>query len=150
MKSYELTYIISSAITNQEADTLKTTIEAFIQSKEGVILKSIKTTPQMLAYPIKKQSSGYFITLEFQSKESHIKELQAALEKESPVLRHFIVVKKPVKVMKARRTRKPLAADVKPATAAKPSKTTPETIQTPEEKVELGDIDKKLDEILSE
>ena len=46
MKPYELTYILSSSLTTQEADTQKKELEVFVQEKEGVILKSEKTAPQ--------------------------------------------------------------------------------------------------------
>ena len=60
MKTYELTYIISSQLMSSEADGLMKEVESFIQSKDGVVLKSEKTAAQPLAYQIKKQSSGYF------------------------------------------------------------------------------------------
>src|SRR3989344_3282463 len=114
MKPYELTYIISSAIGTEEAQTLKKEVEVFVQDKGGVVLRSEKTVPQSLAYPIKKHSSGYFATLEFQAEEREIKPLKEKLEKEAKILRHFLIVKKPMKVMKERRTRKPLVSlDIK-------------------------------------
>src|SRR3989338_7690863 len=119
MKTYELTYIISSQISTDESEALRKDLESFVQSKEGVILKSEKTTPQTLAYPIKKHSSGYFATLTFQVLEDKVKEIKDKLEKDLKVLRHFILIKRPVKIKK-------------------------------EETVKTEDIDKKIDEILSE
>lgn len=147
MKTYELTYIISSAMTQEDAGVVAKEIETFIQSKEGVILKSEKTSAQTLAYPVKKQSSGYFCILEFQTAESNIKEIKGMLEKDKKILRHFMLIKKPIKVMKERRTRKPLF------TADKDSSTKSPLLGGKEKnpgKLDAGDLDKKLDEILSE
>ncbi len=148
MKPYELTYIISSEITSQDAENIKKEIEAFVQEKGGVILKSEKTVPQVLAYPIKKQSSGYFATLEFQIEEKEIKGLKEKLEKDAKILRHFVIVKKPVKERKERRIRKPSA------TTEHKQSSFAEVLESKEKiksvKVELDDIEKKLDEILSE
>jgi small subunit ribosomal protein S6 len=144
MKSYELTYIISSQITSDQAATLNKEVELFVQGKGGVILKSEKKAPQSLAYPIKKHSSGYITMLEFQGEEKEIKGLKAMLEKEAQVLRHFLTIKKPFKKMKERRTRKPLLMPEKPAVDGIGHE------KKKEVKVELGDIEKKLDEILSE
>lgn len=141
MQTYELTYIISSHMTVEEADAVKKDFEASLQANGGVILRSEKTVPQPLSYQIKKQSSGFFVITEFQTEESKVKELQAELGKNTKVLRHFLIVKKPVKIMKERRTRKPVImtdAPVAPKSAA------------PAKKVEMEDINKKLDEILSE
>ena len=138
MKSYELTYVISARVSAEEMAAAIKNIEGFIQEKEGVIITSHKTTAQALAYPIKKQSSGYYVTTVFQAAEDAIKPLNAKLELEKDVLRHLILIKKPVKEVKERRTRKPLeTAGVAPA--AKKG-----------EKVDEADLDKKLGEILGE
>lgn len=147
MKTYELTYIIASNTSLDEADAKTKEIESFIQSKEGVILKLEKTGIKSLSYPIKKQSSGYFITLEFQIAENNIKELKERLEKDQKILRHFILVKQPTKVLKERRRRpspeiKPVRNDYPQDVAGEEKKKT--------EKVEMEEIEKKLDEILSE
>src|SRR3989344_6191586 len=146
MKPYELTYIISSGIKSEEAENLKKEVEVFVQSKGGVIVKSEKTVPQSLAYPIKKHSSGYFVTLEFQGEEKEVKALKEKLEKEARVLRHFLMVKKPAKIMKERRTRKPLLK-------GKPDMADGSKVMEDKkkgEKVQAEEISKKLDEILSE
>ncbi len=149
MKSYELTYIISSQIPSEQVNTLSKEVESFIQSKEGVILKSEKTGAQTLTYPIKKQSSGYFVTLTFQILENKIKELKEKLEKDTNILRHFIIVKKPIKELKKRRTRKPLTTTEDKSTNID-SQIFTDANKKKSEKIDLDKIDKKLDEILSE
>ena len=147
MQTYELTYIISSHMTSEEAETVKKDFEAFLQANGGMIVKSEKSAPQPLAYQIKKHSSGFFVVTELQMEESKIKELRAELEKNTKILRHFLIVKHPAKIMKARRTRKPMPIEGKPEAVSvlkHPEK------KTKAAKVEMEDINKKLDEILSE
>ena len=149
MKTYEATYIISSQITQEKADGVKKELESFIQSKEGVILTSEKISIQTLAYPIKKQSSGYFTTLTFQILEDKIKEIKEKIEKNSEILRHLILIKKPFKELKRARTRKPSAtsrfkvAEESPFIKNSENKKKTETVK-------IDEIEKKLDEILSE
>lgn len=143
MKSYELTYIISSGIKTEEAENLKKEVELSVQNKGGVIVKSEKTAPQVFSYTIKKNSSGYFATLEFQVEESHLKTLREELAKNPHILRHIIIIKKLVKQIKERRMRRPLTmvgVDMQGSGKEK----------SKAEKVDLGDIEKKLDEILGE
>ncbi len=140
MKSYQLTYIVSSEVPSDSMETIKKELETFVQEQEGVILAAEKTTPQILAYPVKKRSSGYFITLEFQSPEDKIKGLEEKIKKEKNVLRHAILVKKASKPKKPRRTRKPI--DQAAIAKAAPDKA--------KSNVELKDIDTKLDEMLGE
>ena len=148
MKPYELTYIISSQIPSEQATSVSKEVESFIQSKEGVVLKSEKTGAQSLAYPIKKQSSGYFLTLTFQMLENNIKELKEKLEKDSNILRHFIIIKKPVKELKKRRTKKP--STIFQSQNTEKSSIFKHEDKRESEKIDLEKIDKKLDEILSE
>lgn len=144
MKTYELTYIITSANASQEAEKTITEVASFIQGKEGMILHSHKTTPQTLSYTIKKQHSGYFATEVFQIAEEKISPLREMLSGQKDILRHIILIKKPQKEVKNRRIRRPIAQDissdfVKVAEDKKKG-----------EKVQMEEIDKKLDEILSE
>ncbi len=146
MKTYELTYIISSQMMSREADAFMKEVETFVQSKDGVVLTSEKTIAQPLAYRIKKQSSGYFAILTFQSAEDRIKEIQEKLNKDGKVLRSVMVVKKPIKEMKERRVRKPLFTQDKEATV----KAGIFKEEKKEEKLNPEELGKKLDEILGE
>jgi small subunit ribosomal protein S6 len=146
MKSYQLTYIIASEVPQDTIEMAKKDIETYIQENQGVIVSSDKTTPQMLAYPINKRSSGHFITMEFQVAEANIKALDDKIKKEKNVLRHTIVVKQVHKQKKPPRTRKPMDGMSTPKLGGlNAPKTASET-----HKVELQDIDKKLNEILGE
>ena len=148
MKPYELTYIISSDLKTEEADNLKKEVEVFVQEKGGMIVKSEKTVPTSLAYPIKHKSSGFFVTLEFTAAEKEIKELKAMMVRNTNILRHFLIVKLPAKIMKARRTKKPVMTA--PAVKTKTENSEVFTSKAKKETSKVQDIDKKLEEILSE
>lgn len=152
MKSYELTYIISSEITSEEAEVIAKDISSFIQSKEGVIIKSEKPVPKTLSFPIKKMGSGYFANIEFQAEPERIKEIQENLRKDEKILRHMINIKKPAKIQKERRAKKEPAFTIsQPEKIETKQETSAEPVEKrPEKKVELEEIDKKLDEILGE
>ena len=142
MKIYELTYVISPELSSTYAETLKQDVETFIKNKEGVVAASHRISMQTFAYPIKKQRSGYFAIAEFQLPENTVVALKEMLEKHSKVLRHLIVIKKPAKPMKERRTRRPMAMAEVTVSATEEKKRG--------EKVEMEEMEKKLDEILSE
>ncbi|MEK7658473.1 MAG: 30S ribosomal protein S6 [Patescibacteria group bacterium] len=161
MKVYELTYIISSELTNEEAKLTKEEIDSFIQKEEGVILRSENPVAKTLSYPIKKQGSGFFVVLEFQIAPEKLSELKEKLENNSKILRHFIVIKKPAKIRKERRVKKRIPAEPEksdvfsveqnPAIAPAYAKPAPDKpARTGGEKIELEDIEKKLEEILGE
>ena len=152
MKPYELTYIISSEITTQEAEEKVKNIESLIKEREGIVLRSDKPAPRTLTYPIKKQSSGFFSVLEFQLEPEHLGEIKEKIQKDNKILRHMVLVNNPAKIQKERRTkRKPLISS--PSIGIEEEKDL--SIQTRKvkkisKKVELKEIEKELDEILSE
>lgn len=144
MKSYELTYIISSNLSSEEATKEVSSLEAIIQQKGGVITSSHRSEAKPLAYPIKKFHSGYFVVSVFQLEETHLKELQAVLNKHSQIIRFAILIKKPFKEPKKRRTRKTTPHTETPDTSflKHPEKATP--------RIDSEKINKKLEEILGE
>ena len=151
MKPYELTYIISSEMTSEQAELESKNIESFVKDKGGIVLKLEKISPKTLAYPIKKQSSGFFGVLEFQLEPEHIVELKEKIQKNNEIIRHMIIINNPAKIQKERRIRR------KPLTTSPLSGYTEETKEEVKEKdkktskkVELKEIEKELDEILSE
>lgn len=172
MKTYELTYIITPQVKQEEAETISKDIETFLQSKEGVILRADKIVAKTLSFRIKKQSSGFFAFVEFQLDPANVLELKEKLQKDSKILRHIILAKLAPRRIKARRERKTVEsvfetkAETKPET--KPTEelevkieaktetvkeekpATKKTEKVKKEKIEMEDIDKKLDELLSE
>ena len=163
MKTYELTYIISPEITSEEAEAVSKEIESFVQGKEGIILN--KTTPvaKSLAYPIKKHASGFIGALEFQVEAEKLSEIEEKIDKEGKIIRHMTIVKRPMKVYKARRMKKSAmpAVEKKETEAVVATEKEEEPTTTEEkkpasakavvkEKVELKDIEQQLDEILGQ
>ncbi len=154
MKTYELTYIVSSEISSEEAEAFAKEINSFIQNKEGTIISSQNPVAKTLSFPIKGFGSGYFTISEFQIEPERVKEVEEKLQKDGKILRHMINIKKPIKIQKERGAKKepkftmgqPEKTEVKEEPAS--AKSSGEA--RPEKKIELEDIDKKLDEILGE
>ena len=143
MKTYELTYIISSSLNQEEAQAVSKELEGLIQNNSGLIVSSEKLMIQTLAYPIKKQSSGYFSTLIFQIPEEKTKELKDWLEKNTKFLRYLLVIKKPVKALKPERVRRVFTVPRPQTIAESPYIKTPEQ----KEEVTIEEIEKQLDEL---
>lgn len=161
MKTYELSYIISPEITSEESSAKAKEIETAIQSREGTILKQSSPIAKTLSYPIAKRASGFFGVLEFNLEPEKLLELKEILEKDTKIVRHMLIVKQPAEMRKERRTRTKIA----PTFEIEQKKET--IIESPiekeveekpfdpaqgkeKEKVELKDIEQKLEEILGE
>jgi ribosomal protein S6 len=152
MKTYELTYIISPEITSEEAEAKAKEIESAISSKEGVILKQSNPIAKSLSYPIKKHASGFFGILEFQLEPEKLIELKEIVEKDGKIVRHMVIIKEPQKPRKERRTKPVPAFEIDQKTEVMEKENKPSSAKASEgrEKVELKDIEQKLDELLGE
>jgi ribosomal protein S6 len=157
MKTYELTYIISPEITSEEAIAKGKEIESAIQSREGTVIKQTAPIARTLSYPIKKHASGFFGTVELQLEPEKLVELKEVLAKDGNIVRYMVIIKEAIELRKERRTRTKPAPEQ--TTQKKSEDYTIETKKDEElssakleekQKVELKDIEEKLDEILGE
>ena len=162
MKTYELTYIVSPEITSEEAEAKAKEIGSAIVSREGTILKQSNPIAKTLSYPIKKHASGFFGVLEFQLEPEKLPELKEIVEKDGKIVRNMITIKEPAMLRKERRTRGAFQAKLSPEEYPAFETKQKEEIESIEkekpvaakeagkEKVELKDIEQKLDELLGE
>jgi small subunit ribosomal protein S6 len=154
MKTYELSYIISPEMTSEEATAKAKEFELAVSSREGIILKQANPIARTLSYQIKKHGSGFFGFLEFSLEPEKLAEIEEIVAKDGKIVRHMVIIKKPQRPMKERRTRikpeavaeaepknEPEIVDDKPASA-------PRSSGEAREKVELKDIEEQLDELL--
>lgn len=130
MKLYELTYLISPELSVEEIKAVQEKINTFIQSQGGVLVETGSPMRRNLAYPIKKKEQAYFTTIIFQLSPEKTLELKKELRANSEILRYLLLTKK---ISKRPETPKRRKREVKPR-----------------QKVELKDIEKKLEEILGE
>lgn len=132
MKPYELTYLISTDASGEELKNLPEKIKSFIQEEEGAIKKTTEPSKTKLGYPIKEKWQGFLTVLNFSLNPEKIANLEKKLKAENQILRYMILNKDiPEKILRSKRTR-------------------PELKTKESEKVELKEIDKKIEEILKE
>lgn len=132
MKLYELTYLISPDLSAEKAGGVTEKINSFIQKEGGFLNKVNQPVKKKLAYPIKKYLGAFFASLDFYLTPEKLVSLEKNLKTENQILRYFILTKKtPTKVMRKERLPK-------------------KVVVKPKAKVELKEIEKKLEEILGE
>jgi len=130
MKHYNLTYLISPDLDEKKAKDFNQSIIDSLQ-KEGGVLSQVKMPAKIkLAYPIKKKGRAYFFSLSFSSGPEKIQNLKEKLGSDNNILRFLILGQKPQRIKIPKKVVK--IPSQKPA----------------EKKVELKEIDKKLEEIL--
>ncbi|MGD0576661.1 MAG: 30S ribosomal protein S6 [Candidatus Staskawiczbacteria bacterium] len=153
MKTYELSYIISPEITSEEAQTKAKEIESAVQSREGIILKQFNPVAKTLAFPIGKKASGFFGVLEFKVEPEKLLEVKEIVAKDGKIVRHMVIIKEPIKIKKIRRSKAAVLeaavteqkTEVEMNQEEKPSSAKASDVK---EKVELKDIEQRLEELL--
>ncbi len=129
VKFYELAYLMSPLISEAQIISLNEEIKNYIAKEGGKIEKETPATKVRLGYPIKKFEEGFLFSLDILFEGQKTKDLENEIKQKADIIRHIIFQK----------TQKKPTAPRKPRTPA--SKTKPQ-------KVELKDLDKKLEEIL--
>ena len=130
MKHYELTYLITPELSEEETRAFQEKIIASLQEEGGILTETGIISKKRLAYPIQKKIQVYLAVLTFQLNAEKLVNLEKKLKAENQILRYIIITKVPRKE-KVFRIKKALP----------PPK---------EKKVELKEIEKKLEEILSD
>ena len=133
---YELTYLISPELNEGELKDFSQKIDSLI-SKIGKALKSKNPEKINLAYPIQKKGEAFLATFEFLAEPKEIESLKKVLEKEKQTLRFLLIKKKGVEEIKER---------LKPVSVKAPAGKKEKLM--PEKKVELKEIEEKLEKIL--
>lgn len=136
MKSYQLTYLIAPETEENRLVALKEKIKSLIQERQGVLAKETDIIKKKLGYEIKNKSLAYFKSIEFQLSPEHIKEIEKEIKNEKDILRFFLISLKPARENVFRKSSR---------TSLKTPLTKPETEK---KKIELKEIEKKLEEIL--
>jgi len=148
MKNYELTCLISPDLSEEELKSFREKINSFIQEEGGTLTEINSPIKKRLAGPIKHRNQAYLTTLNFQlepeklanldynppTTQKRLENIEKKLKSENQILRYLILIKPRPKEILVRGKKLPTP---KPRKILKP-------------KVELREIEKKLEEILGE
>lgn len=143
MKHYELTYLVSPKLSEEQVVDINEKINTFIQDKGGILGLTEKPKQMQLAYPIKKFETAWIISNDFYTEKKFISELKKIVEGDKNIIRYLVVGKES---QQRNNSYKESQIDEKyeVATTAKS-----EGDKRPKkDKASLEDLDKKLEELL--
>lgn len=86
---YELTYVISGVVKQNQVDDIVRKVNHFIESNGGDVLEVDEWGNQRLAYEIDRKRSGYYVNMYFQAPGSLIQRLEHELDINDDVLRYL-------------------------------------------------------------
>ena len=91
-KKYELVLILSSELTESEAEKSAEKIKSSLEKKEGKILFEDFWGKRDLAYKIQKQSTGFYFLYEMEIDGSRIQEIEEELRINKDVIRFLTTI----------------------------------------------------------
>jgi ribosomal protein S6 len=143
MKLYELTYLMPLDLPENEVKSLQEKINSFIIDGGGTLDRIEDVTKRRLGEPQKKQTAAQMGILNFYIAPEKLADFEKRLKSEGQIFHHMILHKQPRKAEAPRRIRRVIeaAAEDEVKSTEKPEKP---------KKVEIKEIEKKLEEILGE
>ncbi|MDO8601348.1 MAG: 30S ribosomal protein S6 [bacterium] len=134
MKYYELSYLIPATLPEEEIKGLKEKIISSIQGQNGLLIEDNNFGKKRTAYMKGKEKPALLFSLSFEVNPEQLSGFEKKLKLENQILRYSISIKKQTRVFRERTRIMPL-----------PSRETEKRVHP---KVEMADIEKKLEEIL--
>ena len=91
MPKYELMYILSSAVSDNDAPAVASELDKFITDEGGKILTSEMLGKKKLAYPIKKTRNGFYILRTFNFEGGKIASLENKIKSMDSIIRFLVI-----------------------------------------------------------
>jgi small subunit ribosomal protein S6 len=158
MKHYELFYLVSAHVPENQLDTIQGEVSGWIKKLGGSVTKQESWGRKKLAYPVNKEKFGFYLLNEFDLEGLSLAELQKDLRLHKLIMRYLLLDKKPLSakevLMQESARRRALThgtgADTRPGKRQDmPAPTDDSKTESKKDaKISLDDLDKKLDELL--
>jgi len=93
MANYEVLYILSPALSEEERESVIEKFKKFIEERDGVVGEINKWGMKTLAYSIKFKKEGFYILMNFKSPEQTSIDMGKLMLINESILRHMIIKK---------------------------------------------------------
>lgn len=93
MNKYELLYIISSSVAEEQREELIKKINSLVEKDGGVIESVDKWGMKKLAYPIDYRNEGFYVLVNFSGNPSIIKEMNSLMNITEAIVRQMFIKK---------------------------------------------------------
>jgi small subunit ribosomal protein S6 len=91
MRRYETVYILRPTLGEEQINTVIDNTTKIIQSDNGLIIDSDKWGLKKLAYPIKKETLGYYVFCDFAGTPAAVAEFERKFRIDDSILRYLTV-----------------------------------------------------------
>ena len=144
MPKYELMYILSSAVSDNDVPTISSEVDKFLTDQGATILSSEMLGKKKLAYPIKKTRNGFYVLETFNLEGAKLTSLDNKLRSMEPIIRYLVVNIDD----QERRAAKDKTIQDKMKAARKPQKVESTGAAEPEVKLSETELEAKIEQAL--
>ncbi len=139
---YEIGLLIKPELAEQEAAEVLGTVRSYVEQQNGVVESTTDPKVRELGYPVKKAAQAYFAALQFVLDPAAVSEVKKNVDANGQVLRHMVLSWK-------KEAPRPVMRYAKPE-PTRPAASPLREEERTDEKIDIQEIDKKLEEILGE
>lgn len=153
MPRYELMYILSSAVSDDQVPETVAAIKQNIADFGGSEIEEQQLGKKKLAYPIKKTKNGYYVVETFSLPAEKIKELDAKIRTQNATIIRYLIVNLEEHLSRTAKDRVEQAKLSKLQAAgaeAKLTETAAARASKPPVEIDSAELDKKIEEALTE
>ena len=93
MTNYEVLYILSPSMSDEERDALVAKFKEYVESNKGTVSGIDKWGIKTLAYPIKFKKEGYYVLMTYSASSQTSTAMGKLMLITEGILRHIIVKK---------------------------------------------------------
>ncbi len=151
MRKYEIIYIIPSKYTDAEMDEVVGKVGAILKESGAEVSDTYQLGKRRLAYPIDHQRNGSYVLTHFEAEPEAILKMDQTLRLTGEVLRHMVVERDPhlTQIPSFNETDE-RRGDESRSQERRSAPTQPKPAPAKPKDVNMEELDKKLDEILTE
>lgn len=91
MNKYEMMFIVKTTIEEEAVKATAESLKSVITSMKGEITDSKELGNKKLAYPIKKEITGFYFVVNFNADNETVAELDRKAKIDENVIRHMII-----------------------------------------------------------
>lgn len=92
MKKYEIMYILTATLDDAARKEEVAKLQTILEKNGAKVTDTKEWGVKDLAYPIKKQSKGYYVVLKVSAETAALKEFDRLAKLDSSLMRHLITV----------------------------------------------------------
>jgi small subunit ribosomal protein S6 len=120
MPKYELMYILSSAVSDNDVPAVVSEVDKYISAQGGTLLNQEMLGKKKLAYPIKKTRNGFYVVQTFNLEPRKLQDMDNKLRSIEAIIRYLVVNvdEQERRAIKDRKIRDTMQANRKPQPTA--------------------------------